>query len=56
MELNLDSNVKDNKKGFSKYLGDKKKIRENVDPLLSEMGYVRHMCVCVYIYVRHRKG
>ena len=30
--------VKGNKKGFCKYLSDKWKIRENVDPLLSESG------------------
>ncbi|PKU45921.1 rna-directed dna polymerase from mobile element jockey-like [Limosa lapponica baueri] len=31
-------NVKDNKKGFYGYIGNKRKTRENVGPLLNEMG------------------
>ena len=38
MELNLARDVKDNKKGFCKYIGDKRKTRENVGPLLNEAG------------------
>lgn len=30
MELNLARNVKDNKKGFYKYIGDRRKTTENV--------------------------
>lgn len=38
MELNLSRNAKDIKKGFYRYIGDKKKSRENMGPLLNEMG------------------
>ncbi|KAK4810486.1 hypothetical protein QYF61_004266 [Mycteria americana] len=38
MEFNLARDVKDNKKGFYKYIGDKKKTRENVGLLLNETG------------------
>ncbi|PKU41029.1 rna-directed dna polymerase from mobile element jockey-like [Limosa lapponica baueri] len=38
LELNLTSDVKVNKKGFFKYIGGKKKTRENVGPLLNETG------------------
>ena len=38
MELNLARDVKDNKKGFCKYIGDKRKTRDNVGPLLDKMG------------------
>ena len=38
MELNLARDVKDNKKCFYKYIGDKRKTRENVGPLMNEMG------------------
>jgi len=37
-ELNLARNVKDNKKGFLKYISSKQKSRENVGPLLNEVG------------------
>lgn len=37
MELNRSKTSKD-KKGFCKYIGDKNKTRENVGPLLNEMG------------------
>lgn len=38
MELNLAVEVKDNKKGFSKYVSSQRKARENVGLLLSEVG------------------
>lgn len=38
MELNLAGDVKDNKKGFFKYVHSKRKIRENESLLLSEVG------------------
>ncbi|PKU39258.1 rna-directed dna polymerase from mobile element jockey-like [Limosa lapponica baueri] len=38
LELNLARDIKDNKKGFFKYISSKRKTRENVSPLLSEMG------------------
>ncbi|KAK4829028.1 hypothetical protein QYF61_001803 [Mycteria americana] len=38
MELNLARDNKDNKKGFYKYVGDKRKTRENVGPLLNKTG------------------
>ncbi|KAK4810492.1 hypothetical protein QYF61_004272 [Mycteria americana] len=38
MELNLARDVKGNKKGFCKYIGDKRKTRENVGPLLNGTG------------------
>ncbi|GAB0204486.1 mitochondrial enolase superfamily member 1 [Grus japonensis] len=38
LELSLARDVKDNKKGFFKYISSKRKTRENVDPLLNEVG------------------
>ncbi|GAB0179468.1 mitochondrial enolase superfamily member 1 [Grus japonensis] len=38
LELNLARDVKDNKKGFFKYISRKRKTRENVSPLLNEVG------------------
>ncbi|PKU44100.1 rna-directed dna polymerase from mobile element jockey-like [Limosa lapponica baueri] len=38
LELNLARGVKVNKKGFFKYIGGKRQTRENVGPLLNEMG------------------
>ncbi|GAB0208607.1 mitochondrial enolase superfamily member 1 [Grus japonensis] len=38
LELNLAGEVKDNKKGFFKYISSKRTTRENVGPLLNEMG------------------
>ncbi|KAK4810525.1 hypothetical protein QYF61_004488 [Mycteria americana] len=40
MELNFARDVKGNKKGFYEYIGDKRKTRENVVPLLNEMGHL----------------
>ncbi|GAB0182057.1 mitochondrial enolase superfamily member 1 [Grus japonensis] len=38
LELKLSRNIKDNKKGFFKYISSKRKTRENVSPLLNEVG------------------
>ncbi|GAB0208442.1 mitochondrial enolase superfamily member 1 [Grus japonensis] len=38
LELNLAREVKDNEKGFFKYISIKRKTRENVGPLLNEAG------------------
>ncbi|PKU36399.1 rna-directed dna polymerase from mobile element jockey-like [Limosa lapponica baueri] len=38
LELNLARDVKVNRKGFFKYIGGKRKTRENVGPLLNETG------------------
>ena len=38
MELNLVRDVKDSKKGFCKFIGDKRQTRENVGPLLNDLG------------------
>ncbi|GAB0178706.1 mitochondrial enolase superfamily member 1 [Grus japonensis] len=38
LELNLARNVKDNKKGFFKYISSKRKTKEDVVPLLNEVG------------------
>ncbi|GAB0207970.1 mitochondrial enolase superfamily member 1 [Grus japonensis] len=38
LELNLAKDVKDNKKGFFKYISSKRKSRENVGLLLNEVG------------------
>jgi len=38
MELNLTKGFKGYKKVFNKYIGDKRKTRENVGPLLNEKG------------------
>ena len=40
MELNLARDMRDKKRGFYKYKGDKKKTRENVGPLLTETGHL----------------
>lgn len=40
MELNLAKVVKDNKKGFYKHIGGKRKTKENVGPLLKNVGYL----------------
>ena len=37
-ELHLSRYIKDNKKGSYKYIGDKRKTRENVGPLLMKTG------------------
>ncbi|KAK4825785.1 hypothetical protein QYF61_002348 [Mycteria americana] len=37
MELNLARDVKAYKKGFCKYIGDKRKTRENVGPLIKQL-------------------
>lgn len=39
-ELHLVRDVRDNKKGFCKYMGDKRKQRENVGPLLNEVAHL----------------
>ena len=38
IELNLARDVKGNKKSFYRYVGDKRKTRENVGPLRKETG------------------
>ncbi|GAB0208054.1 mitochondrial enolase superfamily member 1 [Grus japonensis] len=38
LELNLARDVKDNKKGFFKYISSKRNTSENVGPLLNEVG------------------
>ena len=38
LELNLARGVKDNKKGFFKYISCRRKVKENVGPLLNEVG------------------
>ena len=38
LELNLAKEVKDNKKVFFKCVNSKRKTRENVGPLLNELG------------------
>jgi len=38
MELDLASDVRNNKKGFFKYITSKRKTRDNVGPLLNEVG------------------
>ncbi|KAM9590815.1 uncharacterized protein ACIBXB_005869 [Morphnus guianensis] len=38
IELNLSRDVKGNKKSFYRYVGDKRKTRENVGPLWKDMG------------------
>ena len=38
LELNLAKEIKNNKKGFIKYVNSKRKARENVGPILSEGG------------------
>jgi len=38
MELNLERNVKNNKKGFYRYTGQKRQAKESVLPLINEKG------------------
>jgi len=38
LELNLARDFKDNKKSFFKHLSSKRKARDNVGPLLNEVG------------------
>ena len=38
LELNLARDVRNNKKGFFKYISSKRKTRDNVEPLLNEVG------------------
>ena len=38
LKLNLARDVKDNKKGFFNYISSKRKARDNVGPLLNEVG------------------
>ncbi|GAB0175629.1 hypothetical protein GRJ2_000028100 [Grus japonensis] len=38
IELNLARDIKGNKKSFYRYISDKRKTRENVGPLMKEMG------------------
>lgn len=38
VKLNLDRKFKGNKKGFYKYVSDKRNTRENMDPLQKETG------------------
>lgn len=38
MELNLMKKVKNNKKGFYRYIGQKRQVKENVPPLINEKG------------------
>ena len=38
MELNLVRDVKDNKKGFYRYIGRRRQIKESVPPLINEDG------------------
>lgn len=40
MELNLIRHIKDDKKGFCKYICDKKKTKEIEGPLLNRTGYL----------------
>ena len=40
IELNLARDIKGNKKSFYRYIGDKRKTRENVGPLWKEMGHM----------------
>ncbi|KAK4816993.1 hypothetical protein QYF61_025913 [Mycteria americana] len=39
-EFKLSSTVKDNKKGFLKYVNSKRRIRDNIGPLLDEVGHL----------------
>ena len=38
MELNLTRDVKNNKKGFYRYVGRRRRAKESVPPLINEMG------------------
>ena len=40
LELNLLSTAGDNKKGFSKYVNNKRRLRENIGLLLAEDGHL----------------
>ncbi|GAB0206466.1 mitochondrial enolase superfamily member 1 [Grus japonensis] len=40
LEFKLDSTVKDNKKGFLKYVNSKRRTRDNIGPLLDEVGHL----------------
>ncbi|KAK4810960.1 hypothetical protein QYF61_014432 [Mycteria americana] len=40
LEFKLASTVKDNKKGFLKYVNSKRRIRDNIGPLLDEVGHL----------------
>ncbi|KFW07334.1 hypothetical protein N327_01759, partial [Fulmarus glacialis] len=40
IELNQARDIKGNKKSFYRYVGDKRKTRENVGPLWNKMGYL----------------
>ena len=40
LEFKLASTVKDNKKGFLKYVNSKRRIRDNMGPLLDEVGHL----------------
>ncbi|KAK4807113.1 hypothetical protein QYF61_018454 [Mycteria americana] len=40
LEFKLDSTVKDNKKGFSKSINSKRRTRDNIGPLLDEVGHL----------------
>lgn len=43
MQFNFARDIKDNKKGFCKYMRDKKNTRENLDPLLNKTrDFVKH--------------
>lgn len=43
MELNLSRDVEESKRGFNKYISDKRETRENVGPLLNKVaGLVTH--------------
>ncbi|GAB0206331.1 hypothetical protein GRJ2_003178100 [Grus japonensis] len=39
LELKMASTVVDNKKGFLEYVNRKRKTKENIDPLLDEVGH-----------------
>ena len=45
LEFKQASTVKDNKKGFLKYVNSKRRIRDNIGPLLDEVGHLtnRHI-------------
>jgi len=38
MELNLARDAKSNKKGFSRYVSQKRKVKESVTPMMSKTG------------------
>lgn len=50
MKLNLARDIKDNKKGFYRYVGDKRKVKENVGPLLNKMrDLVTERLLCIHL-------